>query len=622
MSEATPGSVGFADPEESGAREDRGQAGQRPRDAGPAGGGHDRRRRLLVHLGAFVWCLLVAVYATWPLAAHAGTHVAGNLGDPLEIAWRFAWGAHAVVHQPLHLFDANMFHPEPLTLAYSENHLGVSLPVAPVFWLTGNALLTLNLEILLVLAAGGFGVYLLTLELTGSRGAALVAGTAYTAVPFRVSAAGLGHVHILALHVAPLVLVVLLRLGRTSLERGHPGPRSWRLVGALAVLVAWAWWSSFTGALMTMVAMAVWAVWEALRRRREAWPALWRAGVGTALGLLAALPVLSPYVEVRRLHPGYGHAASEVIELSATAGSYLQAPPAGPVVRVPYRELADRFRPAVAPGEKELFPGFFLLGACTATLAGAAALHRRRDPGRPRGPGVLTLFGALGAVAMLLSFGPRYGARPDGLRMPYTVLDNLVPGGLMRAPVRFGALALLAMAVVAGLGVARLGPATRRLAVAGSLVVLALEFMPIHVTMVEAPPRTAAHEAVAHRPGAVLGLPTLEWDAHGVFITPSLWRETQHMYLSTAHFRPLTNGWGAYHPPDAFALAQAVADIPSPGAFAALHARDVRTVIVQTDLATGTRWAGAEDRLARWPGVRLLARDRGVAVFDVTRAGG
>lgn len=613
MSEATPGSVGFADPEETDARDEQGRPRREPGAAGTAGTGRDRRRRLLLHLGAFAWCLVVAVYATWPLAAHAGTHVAGNLGDPLEIAWRFAWAAHAVVHQPLHLFDANMFHPEPLTLAYSENHLGVSLPVAPVFWLTGNALLTLNIEILLVLAAGGFGVYLLTQELTGSRGAALVAGTAYTAVPFRVSAAGLGHVHILALHVAPLVLVVLLRLGRN---------RSWRLVAALAVLVAWAWWSSFTGALMTMVAVATWAVWEAVRRRREAWPGLWRAGVGTALGLLAALPVLWPYVEVRRLHPGYGHAATEVIELSATAGSYLSPPPAGPVVKVPYRELSERFRPATAPGEKELFPGFFLLGACTATLAGAAALRRRHPPGRLAGPGVTALFGALAVVSVVLSFGPRYGARPDGIRMPYAVLDNLVPGGLMRAPVRIGALALLAMAVLAGLGLARLRPGTRRVAVAGSLVFLALEFMPVHVTMVKAPPRTAAHEAVARQPGAVLGLPTLEWDAQGALITPSLWRETQHMYLSTAHFRPLTNGWGAYHPPDAFVLARAVADIPSPGAFAALRARDVRTVIVQTRLAAGTRWAGAEDRLARWPGVRLVARSRGVAVFDVTRAAG
>src|SRR5205807_2131791 len=90
--------------------------------------------------------------------------------------WRFAWGAHAVVHQPLHLFDANMFSPERGTLALSENHLGVSLPLAPIFWVTHNALLLLNVEILLVLAAGGFGVYLLVWELTRCREAAVEQG--------------------------------------------------------------------------------------------------------------------------------------------------------------------------------------------------------------------------------------------------------------------------------------------------------------------------------------------------------------------------------------------------------------------------------------------------------------
>lgn len=571
------------------------------------------RRPRLAHLGAFMWCLAVAVYGTWPLARYAGTHVAGNLGDTLEVAWQFAWGAHAIVEQPLALFDANIFHPEKLTFAYSENQLGVSLPLAPLFWLTGNALLVLNVEILLVLAAAGFGVYLLTWDLTGSRGVALVAGTAYTAIPYRVSMAGLGHTHILALHLIPLVLLLLLRLRKEQ---------SWRLVAALAVCVALAWWSSLTGAFLTMLAVGVWGLWEVVRRRRDAWPVLWRAGVGTLAGLVASLPVLLPYVEVRRLHPNYRQDPNEVIMFSATAGSYLYPPATGPVAEPPYRLLADRFRPAEGAHEKELFPGLVLLGVGGASLVAAAVTVTRRRRRAGDGGDAMGLFVAIAAVSVVLSFGPHYGARSDGPSMPFALINAVIPGGLMRVPVRVGALALMALAVIAGLGLARLAPDRRRVAAVGALALLVIEFMPVHVPVVEAPPRTAAHEAVAGRDGAVLGLPTLEWDNEGTFITPSLWRESQHMYLSTAHFRPLTNGWGAYHPPDAFAVAAAVADIPSPGAFAALRARDVRTVIVQTALADGTRWEGVDRRLAQWPGVRLIARGREVAVFDVTRADG
>ncbi|MGH3116855.1 MAG: hypothetical protein ACRDQ2_07020 [Gaiellales bacterium] len=564
------------------------------------------------HLAAFGWCLAVASFATWPLAAHAGTHVIGNLGDPLEAAWRLAWGAHAVLRAPLHLFDANIFHPEPLTLAYSENHLGVSVPLAPVFWITGNALLSYNLAILAALAAGGFGVYLLTIEVTGFRSAAWVAGTAYTGVPFRVSMAGLGHLHVLDLYLLPVVLLVLLRLRRGS---------SRRPIAVLALLVALSWWTSLTGTFMVMVTVGVWGIWELLRLRRGAWPLLGRALAGTAIGFVGAIPMLWPYAEVRRLHPEYRHPDLEVIELSATPGSYLSPPPGGHLVRGTYGQLSARFRPRTVPAEKELFPGFFLVAACVATGAGALAHAVRRLGARRSLPAGETagLVAVVGAVAVILSFGPRYGARPDGAPLPFMAIDALIPGGLMRAPARMGALALLAMAVLAGVGVSWVPRPWRRFLVGGSLVFLLLEFAPA-ITLVRAPAPTAAHRAVAARSGAVLCLPTVELKEDGNPIGPTLPREAEHMYLSAAHFRPLTNGWGAYSPPGVKPFVAAVADLPSPGAFRALRARDVQTVVVQTGLLAGTPWVGVEERLARWPGVRRIARATGVVVYDVAGA--
>jgi hypothetical protein len=564
-----------------------------------------RHGGFLRHLAVFAWLLVAAIYATWPLAADAATRVAGNLGDPLEIAWRFAWAAHAVVQEPLRMFHANMGYPEPYTLAYSENHLGVSLPLAPLFWLTGNALLSLNVEILLVLAVGGFGVYLLVHRLGGSRGAAVVAGTAYTVVGFRISSAGLGHVHVLAVHLLPFVLLVLLRLRRD-------GDR--RTVGALTLLVALQWWSSLTGALVTMLAVGAWGVWELARLRREAWPQLWRAGAGTALGILLALPVLLPYLEVRRLHPDYAHPLSELLDVSATPASYLSPLPTGPVLGGVYRAMADRFHDREAAGEKQLFPGFWLSVAAAATLA-AAARRRGERWAEPVG-----LLGVMAVTGFFLSLGPRLGARADGLALPFALLDRAIPGSLMRAPARIGVLSLLALCAIAGLGLARLGPDRRRWLVAASLVLLALEAMPPRLGLVRPPPVSAAHRALSTRPGAVLALPTLELAPDGHLLGEGIARETQHLYLSTANFRPLTNSYGYYSPAN-WELIHAVQDIPSESAFRALQRRGVETVLVQTKLARRTRWADVEKRLRRWPGVSVFARGRGVVAFDITRAG-
>ena len=43
-----------------------------------------------------------------------------DLGDPLFSTWRIGWIAHQIVTSPLHLFDANIFYPERLTLTLSD----------------------------------------------------------------------------------------------------------------------------------------------------------------------------------------------------------------------------------------------------------------------------------------------------------------------------------------------------------------------------------------------------------------------------------------------------------------------------------------------------------------------
>src|SRR3979409_2554708 len=57
--------------------------------------------------------------------------------DAHLVMWLLAWDAHAFLHQPLSIFDANDFYPEHRTLAYQENLIGDALFAAPVLWLTG-----------------------------------------------------------------------------------------------------------------------------------------------------------------------------------------------------------------------------------------------------------------------------------------------------------------------------------------------------------------------------------------------------------------------------------------------------------------------------------------------------
>lgn len=551
---------------------------------------------VLLLVGATAW----AVFLTWPLAPNLSTRVPQDLGDPLENAWILSWGAHAIWEQPLALFHANMFFPKQFTLAFAENMLGISIPLAPIFWVTGDAILLTNVAALAVTVAAGVGVALLVGRLTSSRPAAVAAAAAFMATPYRV--ASLSHIHVIAIHLLPFLLLTLIGVARR--------PAWWKAV-VVGGLVGAQFWSSLTGGVVTLVAIGCWGLWTLATHRPQALRAAAVSGLGLVLGLLLAAPVLSAYRHARDQNPEYAHPEVEVLENSTTPGSFAYPPPGGPTVRTIYRSLAEDFGGG-ASGEETLFPGFVLTAAGLAGLVAALAAPRWRRE--------VLLAVVLAAAGAILSFGPRWGGREDGLPLPFAVVSNLVPGGLTRVPARFGSLVPLALALLLGLGIARLRRPHAAAVAAVVVAALALEAWPQGQPFVRTPAISAAYEALADREGAVLSLPTLEYTDDGALIVPSVYREAHHLYFSTGDFRPRTNGYGAFVPTHYAAMAQQLQEFPTAESLQLLGRSGIDTVIVERELAAASRWAGAAERLRRWPGVTILAEEGSAVVFDITDA--
>src|SRR5262249_8751468 len=104
-------------------------AARSPRSPSPGADGRGRwpsspalgGRELLCVVAAGV---ALAVITSWPLVLHLPSRIAPDLGDPVRTAWQVAWVGHGILHDPLHLFDANAFYPHPLSLAFSDSLLG------------------------------------------------------------------------------------------------------------------------------------------------------------------------------------------------------------------------------------------------------------------------------------------------------------------------------------------------------------------------------------------------------------------------------------------------------------------------------------------------------------------
>jgi hypothetical protein len=118
----------------------------------------------------------MAVLHTWPLASNLAVWSRHDNADAMLNQWIIGWVAHQLPRAPLHLFDANIFFPEPNTLAFSEHMFVQGLMGAPLFWAGAPALVVHNVVLIAGLALTGWTMSLVVYRWTRDMWASVVAG--------------------------------------------------------------------------------------------------------------------------------------------------------------------------------------------------------------------------------------------------------------------------------------------------------------------------------------------------------------------------------------------------------------------------------------------------------------
>ena len=155
---------------------------------------------------AFLYAALTLVLA-YPLTANLAGSVLAASPDTSLFVWTLAWDTHAFTHQPLSMFDANIYHPLRHTLAFSENLMGSALAAAPILWLTDNAVLAMNVVSLFSCALCGLGTYVLARRVGVSHFGAMLGGLVFAFSPPRFFR--LGQLHLTAVWWLPFGLASL-----------------------------------------------------------------------------------------------------------------------------------------------------------------------------------------------------------------------------------------------------------------------------------------------------------------------------------------------------------------------------------------------------------------------------
>lgn len=524
---------------------------------------------------------------TWPMGVVAHRATLPVDPDRQLFIWTLGWNVHAFVHQPLSIFDSNIFHPHDNTLAYSENLIGSGVFAAPIIWLTGNALLAYNLVSLLSCVLCALGAYVLARRLGLSAPAALLCGFIFGFSPARLFR--VGQMHLTTVQWMPFALAFL----HTYLDTGRARDLRIAIAFYTAQVV-----TSGHGAVFLTVAMAVLLVYrvalgEALELRRR----VRDVGVIGVLLLLPTVLIVLPYLRVQ----GEMGLKRTLENWAPTPESFLASP------TFLHRALVSLFTSAdlSETASAHLFPGYLPI-----LLASVAIALIWKGPSVPPRHNATVLYTVMTVFALLLACGPPFGLWP---------LVYWLPGfNFVRGPSRFMLLAMLGLAVLGAVGFERLSAALsgRRRAFAAVAIwgVLLAEFWAVPFQLqdysVPAPP-IDRWLAMQPKPFVVAELPVAPFERY----------HTTYMLHAMTHWQKTVHGYSGMRPPlhdELYAQMRSFPDETTVRRFAELG---VDYVVVHQDMYAPEEWPGIVERLKHFED-RLLLKYSGTGgrVYALRRA--
>jgi hypothetical protein len=528
---------------------------------------------------------------TWPLTARLGSSIGHDTHDPLFQAWQVAWLGHAVAHQPLHLFQSNIFWPLADSLAFSDALVGYAPAGLVAQQGPHAALVVYNLLFVFAYALAFLGAYLLARELGAGRLGAAAAGAAFAYAPWRLAQSG--HLQVISSGGVAVALALLVRGYR---RQNAPLVIAGWLVAAWQISLGFSVGLQFAYLLAALGAVVAATQWRALRSlSRTARPVVEASALGIGVMVLVIFTQARPYLRVLDHHPEAERTPAQVASFSPRPVGLLAAPPESYVWGDAMAGLRERH---ALLAEQTLFPGIAVLVLAVVGLFSSAYSRRLRAG---LGLGVV--------VCAVLSIGLRDVSGPGKYVTPYRFLFDFAPGwDGVRTPGRINTLTSLGLALLAAAGVSLVVARLRRRAGDRSLLpvaipavlvatILAEGFGPIPVERVPEPPR-ALRQAVP----PLLHLP-IDFDSGA-----------RYAYWSVGAFPPVVNGTGAFEPTELADLRASLERFPDEVSVSRLRDFGVRTVILHPDLAAGTAWMSAAGQAVAGLPVTRTVED-GVVVY-------
>ena len=480
----------------------------------------------------FVFLAFVFItYAYFPVL-FTGFSTMIETNDGRFVSWDLSWDIHSMLTDPGHIFQANIFYPNPHTLSYSEHFIGTSLWGIPVWLITGgNPAATFNFLMIMGYVLNAFFSFLLIRKLVKNNTAAFLGAFVNGFCSYRLW--NIGHLQNVFIFYIPLCLWMILKFIETNKVRYLVG------IGLCVLLQSLSSWYHMIFLLLLILLVVLYHLFVTKSLTRKA---VLKIGISVAAACLLVIPFALPYlVQNRENQTAYG--MNDII--SSDLGGYLLAPPD--------TFLWEVFHNYFGITKTRWLENFNFIGYVPFMLC-CLAVFRFYKNSENRNVLALRketrLFFLIAVLFFILSLGPYFiiNDNPTSVPLPYYLIFKfLSPIRFLRVVSRYSTVVLLMTSILSAYAISDLlaNSSTRGRKILALLFLLVFigEYTPIkrfdRFTNISNVPKIYQFVKNDSSVKAMVELP----------INVDPFTTTQYLYYAGIHFKPIMNGYSGYEPP-------------------------------------------------------------------------
>lgn len=380
-------------------------------------------KRNIIALAIFFILTLVMTFPWW---TNLATSVKEG-GDSYFNIWTIGWDVHMLQKNPAEIFNANIFHPNKNTLAYSENLIGTALFAWPIIALSGNPVLAYNIIIFIFFIFAGYCMYLLAYYFTKNFPVSILGGVIYGYNAYMFLHFNL--LHITAVFFFPLTFLALHKMLESEKKKySIYFVFLYTLLGYMSM--------HFFMMISLVIPIYVFMYHVLIKKENSNKWFFGRFIISLVISAIFILPVFYPYLTLRS-NIEYSRSYSMVNQFSPTITDYLTFSPL----------LLDLFEMPKKIFKTYIYSGFTVLALFVFSVVMLIKKYNKRK----NIFNISFIYIIIGLVAFIMSFGVviRFSENDPGIVGPFVLFFEFVPGfGGLRALGRFSIVLLMSASMI------------------------------------------------------------------------------------------------------------------------------------------------------------------------------